>query len=125
MPLRARVQHGAERGALFGVYFFVLLWLGSVLGERRIDHVVQQPVTAAAWVIGGFALTGAALFVLGPRVRNLLGAVGLAIICLVPMMFGMSAAVAGFAGFINPAVVVLSIVTGVIIGTISWKRWGR
>ena len=124
-PLPQRVRHGAQRGALVGVYVFALTWLTSVLGASGNEHIVDNPVTAAAAITGGFVLGGIALLVLGPRVRNLAGSIGLATACLIPALFGLFAGVRGFVSAVIPGAVVLAAMLGAIWGTISWKRRHR
>jgi len=70
-------------------------------------------------------MAGIALLILGPRARSLIGAIGLATVCLIPALIGFGTAIGGFVPSVIPFAVVLSIILGVIYGTMSWKQFYR
>jgi hypothetical protein len=125
LPLKERIRHGAKRGAVIGVYIFALLWLLSALTTSGSGRLLDAPVTGAMAVIGGFALAGIALLALGPHVQNLLGAIALGTACAIPMWLGIVAGIGHVTLSTLPFVIVVSMILGLIWGTMSWKRWHR
>jgi hypothetical protein len=127
LPVRDRVRHGLKRGALLGVYVFVLMWLLSVFRVRGVhsERLMSQPVTAAAIMIAGFAVAGGLLLALKPRVHNVANAIALGIVCSLPMWLGFVAGIWSRTTAALPFVGAISLLTGVIWGTMAWKGWHR
>ena len=124
LPLRDRVRHGARRGGLFGVYLFVVVWLKAALTQRS-DRVLDAPVTAAAALIAGCAVAGVILLAGRRRVHSTLGAIGLAIACVFPVLVAFAITVRPLSIGALPFVVAASIMLGAIAGTMLWKGWHR
>ena len=126
LPLRDRVRHGLRRGALVGVYCFALIWLASA--TRHVSHterVMSQPVTAAATIIAGFTIAGGLLLALGPRVHNVGSAIAVAVVCWLPVSLGIFAAPRSLTIAALPFVGAMSLLGGVIWGTMYRKGWYR
>ena len=122
----ARAGHGARRGALAGVYFFVILFVVDKLqGGDSLSYMAAAPFTAAAGVIGGFVVAGAILLVGAPYVTNTWRAVGLALICAFPAMLGLVVATAGWRLVSLVAALVAAVIVGVTGGVIMYRGWWR
>jgi fucose 4-O-acetylase-like acetyltransferase len=121
-----RVGRGARRGALAGVYFFVILFVVDKLqGGESLSYMAVAPFRAAAGVIGGFVIAGAILLVGAPYVMNTWRAVGLAVTCAYPAMLGLVVATAGWRPVSLAAALVAAVIVGVTGGVIMYRGWWR
>ena len=117
---------GARRGALAGVYFFVILFVvGKLQGGDSLSYMAVAPFTAAAGVIGGFVMAGALLLVAAPYVRNTWRAVVLAVTCAYPAMLGLVVATAGWRPVSLVAALVAALIVGITGGVIMYRGWWR
>lgn len=122
----ARAGHGARRGALAGVYFFVILFVVDKLqGGDSLSYMAVAPFTAAVGVIGGFVVAGAILLVAAPHVKNTWRAVALGVTCAYPAMLGLVVATAGWRLVSLVAALVATVIVGATGGVIMYRGWYR
>ena len=122
----ARAGHGARRGALAGVYFFVILFVVDKLqGGDSLSYMVVAPFAAAAGVIGGFVIAGAILLASAPYIQNTWRAIGVGVTCAYPAMLGLVVATAGWRLVSLVAALVAAAIVGVTGGVIMYRGWWR
>jgi hypothetical protein len=126
LTVGGRAGRGARRGALAGVYFFVILFVVDKLqGGDSLSYMAGAPFTAAAGVLGGFVMAGALLLVGAPSVKNTWRAVVLAVTCAYPAMLGLVVATAGWRLVSLVAALVAAVIVGVTGGVIMYRGWWR
>ena len=126
LTLGARAGRGARRGALAGVYFFVILFVVDKLqGGDSISYMAVAPFAAAAGVVGGFVVAGTILLVGAPYVQNTWRAMALGVACAYPAMLGLVAATAGWRLVSLVAALVAAVIVGVTGGVILFRGWWR
>ena len=108
-----------------GVYIFALLWLQAAAFKKGSERVVEQPITAAAALIAGSAMAGVTFRILKPRARHLPSAIGVGIVCAVPLFLGIALALRSLTISTLGFGVATGVAAGTIWGTMAWKGWYR
>lgn len=112
---------GARRGAAFGSYLLVVIWLGDRLEGPEDAIITNDAVPWCFSFVLGWAVGGAMLRGFKPAVDSVYTAMLLAMLCLVPALIGTGLLLSGWRGTaLDP--LVLTIPLGAMLGFVGWRR---